>query len=75
MATGYELVPLLSGGTTMRVRDISAAGLDKRFPLIRAGKTGLSCTAHDIINTLANTDRLPLTSGGASVSVAEIKTF
>lgn len=75
MATGYELVPLLSGGLTMRVRDIPVAPLSKRFPLVRAGRSGLSCTAHDIVNILADTDRLPLASGGGSVSVLEIKAF
>jgi len=75
MATGYELVPLMYGGLTMRVRDIPTADASLRFPLIRAGVTGLTCSATQILNTMADTERLPLVSGGASVSVAEIKTF
>lgn len=75
MITGYENVPLLVSGLTMRVRDIPNAGLATHFPLARAGKTGLSCTGHDILNTLADTDVLPLAFGGGLVTVAEIKTF
>lgn len=73
--TGYESVPLLGGGRTIRVRDIPTAGLDERMPVLRACAAGLSCTGHDILNIMANTDRLPLVYPGGSVSVADIKTF
>lgn len=80
--TGEERMPLLGGGTSVAIKNIRAAGkTGRRVPLIEghkgAGTHGNWMTLAQIAAASSALDkvRIPLVSGGAFVTVKQVRDF